>query len=72
MDENINLPHNNNKIQVWLCEKCQNLNQIIDVRCLKCNYFNYDAYIGNNKDSDNVEEIDDSINQDISEKPIIY
>ena len=72
MDENINIPHNNNKIPVWLCEKCQNLNQIIDIRCLKCNYFNYDAYVEKFKDySDNVEEIDDSINQNINEKPMI-
>ena len=70
MNENINIP-NNNKIPVWLCEKCQNLNQIIDIRCLKCNYFNYDAYIEKYKDSDNIEEIEDSKNQKVNEKPII-
>ena len=72
MDENINIPHNNKKIPVWLCEKCQNLNQIIDIRCLKCNYFNYDAYVEKFKDySDNGEEIEDSKNQNINEQPIL-
>ena len=37
--------NNNNDEIAWTCEKCQNMNLISDYRCLKCNYFNYDAYI---------------------------
>jgi hypothetical protein len=72
MEENINKYKNtNNKIPVWLCEKCQNVNLVKDVRCLKCNYFNYDAYAGN---YENLNDSDERINfknkQNIDEKPI--
>ena len=72
MEENINKYKNtNNKIPVWLCEKCQNVNLVKDVRCLKCNYFNYDAYAGN---YENLNDSDEGINfknkQNIDEKPI--
>ena len=35
------------KTKEWVCEKCQNINKIINYRCVNCNYFNYDVYSGN-------------------------
>ena len=69
MDKNLNI-ENNNKYSIWTCEKCQNVNLISDFRCLKCNYFNYDAYSGKYQDSNNIDENKISSKKK-TQKPII-
>ena len=65
----------NNKILVidknkeWICEKCQNINNIDIFRCSKCNYFNYDVYSGNYQQSNIKEENKKNKKKDI--KPLI-
>ena len=45
------------KNKEWICEKCQNINNIDIFRCTKCNYFNYDVYSGNYQQSNIKEEL---------------
>ncbi len=51
----------NNK---WLCEKCENLNNIDIFRCIKCNYFNYKVYSGNYQKNNTKEKITKKIKKD--------
>ena len=54
--EEINTQINIDKKKEWLCEKCQNTNNIDIFRCSKCNYFNYDVYSGDYQNSNNIEK----------------
>ncbi len=68
MEENNSNNHILNNDQ-WLCEKCQNINNLNEFRCSKCNYFDYDVYSGNYKNP-NIKE-DNKITKKNEIKPII-
>ena len=70
LNTNLQQSDNNNKI-AWTCEKCQNMNLLIDFRCLKCNYFNYDVYSGKYKKSNLIEDENKSHKKNKLNKPII-
>ena len=67
--DNIEKNNDNEKI-AWTCEKCQNMNLISDYRCLKCNYFNYEAYSENNENKYNNKKQKNVEKKNIN-KPII-